>query len=136
MKKTKNTTAPTATAQKPLTDKQILARERRKALKDLSNQLKTMAEQSGQEATVNELLRQYYAEARHTDLKTFDQWKEKGFAVRKGEKAFLLWGKPTASKTAKQTTTEQGKPEEDAKNDFYPLAYLFSQQQVTKYAQK
>lgn len=135
MKKTA-TTAPTATTQKPLTEKQILARERRKALKDLSNELKTMAEQSGNEAHVNDLLREFYAETGHTQLKTFDQWKAEGYFVRKGEKALLLWGKPTASKASKQTATEQGKAEEDAENDFYPLAYLFSQQQVTRHTQQ
>lgn len=135
MKKKNKTPTPT-TEQKPLTDKQILIRERRQALRDLSNELKSMAQINGKEAHVNELLREFYAGAGHTELKTFDQWKEDGYFVRKGEKALLLWGKPTASKTAIQEATEQGKSEEDADTDFYPLAYLFSKQQVTRYTQK
>lgn len=124
------------TEQKPLTDKQILIRERRQALRDLSNELKSMAQINGKEAHVNELLREFYAGTGHTELKTFDQWKAQGYFVRKGEKALLLWGKPTASKTAIQEATQQGKSEEDADTDFYPLAYLFSKQQVTRYTQK
>jgi hypothetical protein len=135
MKKKNNTTTPT-TEQKPLTDKQILIRERRQALRDLCNELKSMAQINGKEAHVNELLRDFYAGTGHTELKTFEQWKEDGYFVRKGEKALLLWGKPKASKNAIQEATEQGKSEEDADTDFYPLAYLFSKQQVTRYTQK
>lgn len=135
MKKKKKTTTPT-TEQKPPTDKQILIRERRQALRDLSNELKSMAQINGKEAHVNELLRDFYAGTGHTELKTFEQWKAQGYFVRKGEKALLLWGKPKASKNATQEATQQGKSEEDADTDFYPLAYLFSKQQVTHYTQK
>ena len=126
----------TTTEQKPLTEKQEQARARRQALRDLSNELKSIAELNGQEANVNELLRDFYAGTGHTELKTFDQWKEDGYFIPKGEKALLLWGKPKASKNAIQEATQQGKSEEDADTDFYPLAYLFSQQQVTKYNQR
>ena len=126
----------TTTEQKALTEKQEQARARRQALRDLSYELKSLAELNGQEANVNELLRDFYAGTGHTELKTFDQWKEDGYFIRKGEKALLLWGKPKASKNAIQEATQQGKSEEDADTDFYPLAYLFSQQQVTKYNQR
>ena len=137
MKKKNKTPTPTPTTeQKPLTDKQILIRERRQALRDLSNELKSMAQINGKEAHVNELLRDFYAGTGHTELKTFEQWKAQGYFVRKGAKALLLWGKPKESKNAIQEATEQGKSEEDADTDFYPLAYLFSKQQVTHYTQK
>ena len=126
----------TTTEQKALTEKQEQARARRQALRDLCYELKSLAELNGQEANVNELLRDFYAGTGHTELKTFDQWKEDGYFIRKGEKALLLWGKPKASKNAIQEATQQGKSEEDADTDFYPLAYLFSQQQVTKYNQR
>lgn len=136
----RTTTAPvkqnTPKEEKTLTEKQEQARARRQALRSLSNELKSMAELNGQEANVNELLREFYAGTGHTELKTFDQWKEDGYFVRKGEKALLLWGKPKASKNAIQEATEQGKSEEDADTDFYPIAYLFSKQQVTHYTQK
>jgi hypothetical protein len=41
-----------------------------------------------------------------------------------------LWGHPKPSKQALTTATENGKTEEDAENDFYPIAYVFSNMQV------
>ena len=115
---------------KHLTEKQANARARRKALKDLCNTLQAAAKAAGIEETPNELLREYYAQAGHTELKTFDEWKQAGFYIRKGEKAILLWGHPKPSRQAKEAAKQAGKPEEEAENDFYPLAYLFSNQQV------
>ena len=115
---------------KTLTEKQANARARRKALKDLCNTLQAAAKAAGMEESPNELLREYYAQAGHTELKTFEEWKQAGFYIRKGEKAILLWGHPKPSRQAKEAAKQAGKPEEEAENDFYPLAYLFSNQQV------
>ena len=120
----------TTTEAKPLTEKQAYARARRKALKDLCNTLQAAAKAAGIEETPNELLREYYAQAGHTELKTFEEWKQAGFYIRKGEKAILLWGHPKPSRQAKEAAKQAGKTEEEAENDFYPLAYLFSNQQV------
>ena len=129
-----STEAPQAEPQpepaKPLTEKQAYARARRKALKDLCNTLQAAAKAAGMEESPNELLREYYAQAGHTELKTFEEWKQAGFYIRKGEKAILLWGPPNPSRQAKEAAKQAGKPEEEAENDFYPLAYLFSNQQV------
>ena len=105
--------------QKPLTDKQIFIRQRRQELKELSKKLQLQALEHGLKTSTNFLLRQWYASDGHKELKTFEQWKEQGFSVRKGEKALLLW---------------QNESEEST--EFYPLAFLFSQQQVTQYAQQ
>ena len=48
-------------AAKPLTEKQAIARARRKALKDLCNTLQSAAKAAGMEESPNELLRGYYA---------------------------------------------------------------------------
>ena len=120
----------TTTEAKPLTEKQAYARAQRQALKDLCNTLQAAAKAAGIEQKPNELLREFYASAGHAELKTFDQWKEAGFFVRKGEKAILLWGHPKPSRQAKEAAKQAGKAEEEAKNDFYPLAYLFSNKQV------
>ena len=129
-----STEAPQAEPQpepaKHLTEKQANARARRQALKDLCNTLQAAATVAGMEETPNELLREYYAQAGHTELKTFEEWKQAGFYIRKGEKAILLWGHPKPSRQAKEAAKQAGKPEEEAENDFYPLAYLFSNQQV------
>ena len=118
--------------QQVLTEKQELARARRKALKDLCNKLQQVAKAMGVEMNPNELLRQHYAQAGHTELKSFSEWKEAGYYVKKGEKAILLWAHPKPSREAKELAKSQGKSEDEAKNDFYPLAYLFSSKQVAK----
>ena len=107
---------------------------KRQQLKTLSQSLvarREMGEYMGNEDdTVNGLLRFYYA----CKLKTFKEWKKKGFTVRKGEKALLIWGMPVASKAERERIEElkkQGR-EEDAKEDFFPLCYLFAESQVHK----
>lgn len=135
-------TATTAAEVKPeaeapereLTEKQLIARQRRAALRDLSNKLKKLATLAGQDdLSVNELLRQYYAHAGHTELKTFGEWKEAGYYVRKGEKAIILWGHPRSLKKDEAPANAAATTEDtEAQGDFYPLAYLFSNQQVTK----
>ena len=97
-------------AAKPLTEKQAIARARRKALKDLCNTLQAAAKAAGMEESPNELLREYYAQAGHTELKTFEEWKQAGFYIRKGEKAILLWGHPKPSRQAKEAAKQAGKP--------------------------
>ena len=128
---TTNTQQAEAT-QQVLTEKQELARARRKALKDLCNELQQVAKATGVEMKPNELLRQHYAQAGHTELKSFSEWKDAGYYVKKGEKAILLWAHPKPSREAKELAKSQGKNEDEAKNDFYPLAYLFSSKQVAK----
>lgn len=118
--------------QQVLTEKQELARARRKALKDLCNKLQQVAKAMGVEMKPNELLRQHYAQAGHTELKSFSEWKKEGYYVKKGEKAILLWAHPKPSREAKELAKSLGKNEDEAKNDFYPLAYLFSSKQVAK----
>ena len=121
-----------ASTQQVLTEKQELARARRKALKDLCNKLQQVAKAMGVEMKPNELLRQHYAQAGHTELKSFSEWKEAGYYVKKGEKAILLWAHPKPSREAKELAKSEGKNEDEAKKDFYPLAYLFSSKQVAK----
>lgn len=58
-----------------------------------------MGEYMGNEDdTINGLLRFYYACKGYTNLKTFKEWKDAGYTVRKGEKALLIWGMPITSK--------------------------------------
>ena len=81
------------------------ALKRRAALKDLSSSLQTLSKQGlfPEFPTVNGLLRYYYQSKGYNDLKTFRQWKEEGFSVKKGEKAILLWRNPwQATKARKQ----------------------------------
>ena len=92
--------------------------------------------------TINEMLHAYYAKQNNiTELNTFDQWKEKGYQVRKGEKAYLFWGKPRAKQVKPTEPTEQEEePTEQAeqttakKDDYYPICYLFDISQCHKAA--
>lgn len=119
------------------TARQEAARERRAELKTLSYQLKK-AVQAGaippsEDGTINGLLRAMYAQQGHTELKTFDEWKAAGYIVRKGQKAFLLWGRPRKHNTDKEAATagEDNEPQDSAQQeDFFPVCYVFSQLQV------
>jgi len=61
--------------------------------------------------------------------KTFHEWKKEGATVKKGEKAFLIWGSPV---NAKHQAEDQRAEEEDKGHEyeFYPLCYVFSEYQV------
>lgn len=119
------------------TAKQEAARQKRAELKALSNQLKKAVQQElipeSEDGTINGLLRFFYAQQGHTELKTFDEWKEAGYIVRKGQKAILLWGKPRKHNAGKETAeagedTDQQTTEQQ--DDFFPVCYVFSQLQV------
>ena len=113
---------------------------KREKLKSLSKSLvsrRDKGEYMGNETdTVNGLLRFYYACNGFTNLKTFNEWKELGYTVRKGEKGLLLWAKPVSTKAEKERVREakeQGREEEE-KEDYFPVCYLFAEKQVHKIA--
>lgn len=108
------------------------ALKRRAALKDLSSSLQALSKQGlfPEFPTVNGLLRYYYESRGYKELKTFKQWKEEGFSVKKGEKAILLWAQPVASNQSKEAATEVGKTEEEAKEDYFPVCHVFASCQV------
>lgn len=120
------------------TTKQEEARQKRAALRDLSNQLKKLADMGmippSQDGTINGLLRYYYRMSGNTDLKTFGEWKKLGYSIRKGAKAFLLWGKPKPKKKQNQEAETEETPEnpDEHQEDFFPIAYCFSSLQVIK----
>lgn len=119
------------------TARQEAARQKRAELKATSNLLKK-AVASGQippseDGTINGLLRAKYAQQGHTELKTFDEWKAAGYSVRKGQKAFLLWGKPRKHDCDKEAATageDNEQQDDNKKEDFFPVCYVFSNLQV------
>lgn len=110
------------------------ALKRRAALKDLSSSLQVLSKQGlfPEFPTVNGLLRYYYESRGYKELKTFRQWKEEGYSVKKGEKAILLWAQPVASSQSKEAATEAGKTEEEAKEDYFPVCHVFAACQVQR----
>ena len=66
-------------------------------LRTITNGLIEMAKAAGRtKFTRNQLLRECYNMI-DAELKTFDQWKEEGAYVRKGQHAYLFWGTPVVS---------------------------------------
>lgn len=103
-------------------------KEKRETLKALSKTVKPLVK-SGQYDSVNEALMDiYYRKDGHSEFNTFWEWQSKGFRVLKGSKAFAVWGSPKELKKVEPTT------DEDKKEDFYPICYLFSNLQVERRA--
>jgi hypothetical protein len=66
------------------------------------------------------------------EFNTFKQWKEQGASIKKGSKAFLVWGQPVGKQRAQEAQQKgQDAPEEDEYR-FFPICYLFSDKQVIK----
>lgn len=98
-------------------------RAKRTELKKMSQPLKELLK-AGVIESINDGLRGIYANDGHTNLKTLKQWNKEGFLIKKGEHAFLLWGTPV-NRTGKQPDTEQ-----DEETEFFPVCFVFSQNQV------
>ncbi|MGM9644254.1 MAG: ArdC-like ssDNA-binding domain-containing protein [Eubacteriales bacterium] len=131
--------------EKTKTARQLEASEKREQLKAISAELQAqrdLMQVMGMEdlPTINEMLHDYYAKKNNiTELNTFDQWKDKGYQVRRGEKAFLFWGKPRSKQKQEEQTaeeqTEQEQPTEQnaaRKDEYFPICYLFDISQCRK----
>lgn len=101
--------------------------ENRKKLIGLSQVIR-LAVKEGVFDTVNEGLREMYEETDEeiTDFNTFNQWKEQGYTIKKGSKAFLFWGQP---RKISQVPEGSNEPEEFK---YWPICYLFTDTQVFK----
>lgn len=76
--------------------------------------------------TVNEIIiENFYKNKKNQIFKTYRQWQEEAKQVKKGEKAFLVWGKPRNI-----NPEDEHESEDDEKETFYPVSYLFSNNQV------
>lgn len=105
---------------------------KKNVLKQISQTAKQLLEQdpviSQTYAGVNEvILNVMYKDGEHQEFETFKNWKEKGYQVKRGSKAFFIWSKP---RKAKKEKAEEGKEKDEYK--FFGLAYLFSNSQVEK----
>lgn len=101
--------------------------QKRKELIELSKFVREGVK-AGAYDSVNEGLKEIYQETNPEiqEFKTFWQWKEEGATVRKGEKAFLIWGQPRKGEQVPEGTNE---PEE---YKYWPICYLFANTQVYK----
>ena len=80
--------------------------EKREILKGLSKPLQQLVKE-GAISTVNDGLKEIYAQAGHTQLKTLQQWNKDGKRIEKGSHALCLWGTP------KQTDKQQQEDNQD-----------------------
>lgn len=95
--------------------KQSKMRDYRAHLRTITNGLVEMAKAAGRtKFTCNQLLRECY-NLTNTELMTYDQWKEQGAYIRKGEHAYLFWGSPVVSDTGVK---------------YCPVEFLFCREQV------
>jgi hypothetical protein len=103
--------------------------EKRIKLIEMSKFLRIIAKETGY--SVNDLLIESYTKGEHEEFKTLKIWNKEGYKVKKGEEAFLVWGKPKKGDDQEEKPTE---PTEDdiKKGKFWPMAYLFSNAQVIK----
>lgn len=105
-------------------------KEKRQELRALSAPLKELVK-IGAIESVNEGLKEIYADKGHTELKTVKQWNKAGKRIKKGEKALLLWGKP------KKIDLKKKDEKETEEAQYYPICFVFSKNQVheteTKY---
>ena len=119
----------TATATQTTKTRAEQHKEKRQQLIALSQEARELQKDKLNDMTINEILvNVYYRDADNTEFYTFYQWKEQGMKIKKGAKAFLVWGKKKEGKGAEQQQEQQEKEAETY--EYFPLCYLFSNNQV------
>lgn len=101
--------------------------EKRELLKQMSVSAKIMLEMEPDAAdNVNDfILNKMYKNEMHQTFNTFKNWKEKGFSVIEGSKAFFIWSRP---RKVTKKKNEDGEKVDEFK--MYGIAHLFSNAQV------
>lgn len=114
-----------------MTTKQEEHRNKKLSLIALSKQAKEIQEMEDEPRNINSILiDDFYTNSDNKEFFTFHEWIKKGHTVKKGEKAFLVWGRKR--KSNQDQPTAEPKTEEEKQFSFYPLCYLFSNAQVQK----
>lgn len=101
-------------------------KEKRKRLIEMSNTVKPLVA-SGEYPNINAaIIEKFYKSTEHGEFRSFNGWRKEGKQVKRGSTGFIVWGRPKSAQDA-----EKGVPVDDeAKAEFYPLAYVFSNSQV------
>jgi hypothetical protein len=116
--------------------------EKRKALIELSVQARAFKEEQLNNATTESeqmywagiginaiLINHFYKKNGESEFNRFHEWKKQGATIKKGEKAFIIWGQPRKA-TKIHEIENQDPTEEEYK--LWPLCFLFSDKQVFK----
>lgn len=115
----------TETKKRPIDKARDLLKAQSRAVRELVD--------SGKYKTVNDaLIETVYNDEKHHEFKSYDQWSTEGYQVRKGEKGFLLWGKPKEHEPveSKQTPDTTDKETKDEHYSYFPVIRVFSDAQV------
>lgn len=116
-----------------MTDKQVEHRAKKTKLIKLSQEAKAIQgfeiETGTDDRNINTILiEDFYTDLENQIFKTFHDWKKENKLVKKGEKAFLVWG---SKRKNNQDKPEEKEPTtEDQAYSFYPICCLFSNAQV------
>lgn len=84
---------------------------------------------------VNELIMNHYQQKTGAkDFRTFKQWKEAGFSVKKGEKSFRVWSAPLKGKNETELVDANTKEPKTVESNFqfWGMCCLFNEFQVEK----
>lgn len=109
------------------------AQEAREKLIILSAEIKYQAAlitaMTGQMMTVNQgLVFHYEIQTGCKDFRTFHEWKEAGYKVKKGAESFRIWGSPI--KATSKTGQGEGEEGTQDKYKYWPMCCLFNESQV------
>jgi hypothetical protein len=108
--------------------------QRREQLKQLSAAAKMAIKMGATPCErVNEWLLEYYRELDPdiSEFNTFFQWKQKGYSIKKGSKAYVIWGSPVKGKNQEPADEDPGSGDDEYR--FFPLCYLFADNQVIRH---
>ena len=113
-----------------MTEKQL---QKRKNLQEISKTALAINKATGEEfEKVNDMIINFiYNKNNKLKFNTYKSWKKEGYQVKKGETAFLIWGRPL-KELQDQEKAEPEKEEEENKSNFFPVAHIFSSEQVRK----
>lgn len=101
---------------------------KREKLIALSIEAKFIQQTEHPDKSINQILIDSYATRPEQVFRTFKSWMKNGYVVKEGEKAFLVWGKKLKTATVESNGQEQEEEEDDY--NFFPIAYVFSDEQV------
>lgn len=91
--------------------------------------IQVLAASTGEVITVNQMLLKMHAqESGAKQFFRFNEWKEKGYSVKKGEQSFRIWGSPI--KAGKTTDDQAAENDAEKKYKFWPMCCVFNEFQV------
>lgn len=103
--------------------------ETREKLKALSISVRELVKE-GKFQNVNEAILDSYKDDENKEFKSYNQWHEDGYQVRKGEKAFALWGRPKEHEAENDSPEKSEGASDEHMSKFFPIAFVFSNKQV------